>query len=62
MILFTFPISHIISPAYVYSFAGNNKSIVNNLHSRMNMEQDDDTQWEESIPEGKNGTLIPDDH
>ena len=25
----------------------------------MNMEQDDDTQWEVSIPEGKNGTLIP---
>ena len=25
----------------------------------MNMEQDDDTQWEVSIPEGKIGTLIP---
>ena len=26
----------------------------------MNMEQDDDTQQEVSIPEAKNGTLIPD--
>ena len=47
-----FPISNIISPVY--------KSIVNNLHSRMDIEWDDDTQGDVLTPEEMKGNLLPD--
>ena len=48
-----------MSPVYVYSFAVNNKSIVNSWHSRKDIEQDDDRQGDVPTPEEMKGTLIP---